>query len=211
MLQDGDGRILSPGQSAVSGFAAACIGPVLNNPFDVVKVRAGDTGAGVRVRGCRRAGAMHTGQESLSMRSCHPGVRCQGMVRAVYCMHGLWTSPGPCFESYCLSAACRHACKLPVRVGRRHTPALATASLPYGGQKVGTSGRTLDWLPVAKDPAGATVTTHPYPMLLSEQPTPPGNPAFLTALLLPQVRVRCGRGWCPAWHARPRGKPSSGP
>ena len=28
-------------QSATSGFAAACIGPVLNNPFDVVKVRSG--------------------------------------------------------------------------------------------------------------------------------------------------------------------------
>jgi len=26
-------------QSASSGFAAACIGPVLNNPFDVVKTR----------------------------------------------------------------------------------------------------------------------------------------------------------------------------
>lgn len=37
--RDGDGRTLSPGQSAASGFVAACIGPVLNNPFDVVKVR----------------------------------------------------------------------------------------------------------------------------------------------------------------------------
>ena len=36
---DGDGKVLSPVQSAVSGFAAACIGPLLNNPFDVVKVR----------------------------------------------------------------------------------------------------------------------------------------------------------------------------
>ena len=31
--------MLTPVQSAVSGFMAACIGPVLNNPFDVVKTR----------------------------------------------------------------------------------------------------------------------------------------------------------------------------
>lgn len=31
--------VLSPVQSATSGFMAACIGPVLNNPFDVVKTR----------------------------------------------------------------------------------------------------------------------------------------------------------------------------
>lgn len=37
-VQDGDGKILSPAQSATSGFMAACIGPILNNPFDVVKV-----------------------------------------------------------------------------------------------------------------------------------------------------------------------------
>ena len=36
---DGDGKFLTPGQSAASGFVAACIGPVLNNPFDVVKTR----------------------------------------------------------------------------------------------------------------------------------------------------------------------------
>lgn len=38
-MQDGDGKILTPGQSATSGFVAACIGPILNNPFDVVKTR----------------------------------------------------------------------------------------------------------------------------------------------------------------------------
>jgi len=38
-LQEGDGKILSPAQSAASGFVAACIGPTLNNPFDVVKTR----------------------------------------------------------------------------------------------------------------------------------------------------------------------------
>lgn len=31
--------VLTPVQSATSGFMAACIGPVLNNPFDVVKTR----------------------------------------------------------------------------------------------------------------------------------------------------------------------------
>lgn len=36
---DGDGKFLTPVQSASSGFVAACIGPVLNNPFDVVKTR----------------------------------------------------------------------------------------------------------------------------------------------------------------------------
>lgn len=38
-LQEGDGKVLSPAQSAASGFVAACIGPTLNNPFDVVKTR----------------------------------------------------------------------------------------------------------------------------------------------------------------------------
>lgn len=37
--RDNDGKVLTPVQSATSGFAAACIGPVLNNPFDVVKTR----------------------------------------------------------------------------------------------------------------------------------------------------------------------------
>ncbi|KAL4856745.1 Isocitrate lyase [Chlorella vulgaris] len=36
---EGDGKLLSPAQSAASGFVAACIGPILNNPFDVVKTR----------------------------------------------------------------------------------------------------------------------------------------------------------------------------
>jgi solute carrier family 25 citrate transporter 1 len=36
---EGDGKVLSPVQSATSGFVAACIGPILNNPFDVVKTR----------------------------------------------------------------------------------------------------------------------------------------------------------------------------
>lgn len=36
---EGDGKVLSPAQSAASGFVAACIGPTLNNPFDVVKTR----------------------------------------------------------------------------------------------------------------------------------------------------------------------------
>ena len=38
-LAVGDGKVLSPAQSAASGFVAACIGPTLNNPFDVVKTR----------------------------------------------------------------------------------------------------------------------------------------------------------------------------
>ncbi|RMZ52788.1 hypothetical protein APUTEX25_000907 [Auxenochlorella protothecoides] len=37
--RDGDGKVLTPVQSAASGFLAACIGPVLNNPMDVVKTR----------------------------------------------------------------------------------------------------------------------------------------------------------------------------
>ena len=36
---DNDGKVLSPFQSAASGFVAASIGPILNNPFDVVKTR----------------------------------------------------------------------------------------------------------------------------------------------------------------------------
>ena len=31
--------VLTPTQSAISGFVAACIGPIFNNPFDVVKTR----------------------------------------------------------------------------------------------------------------------------------------------------------------------------
>lgn len=38
-MQDGDGKVLTPTQSMVTGFTAACIGPILNNPFDVVKTR----------------------------------------------------------------------------------------------------------------------------------------------------------------------------
>lgn len=41
VVQDGDGKQLTPGQSAAAGFVAACIGPTLNNPFDVVKVSKG--------------------------------------------------------------------------------------------------------------------------------------------------------------------------
>lgn len=37
--KEGDGKVLAPWQSMTSGFVAACIGPVLNNPFDVVKTR----------------------------------------------------------------------------------------------------------------------------------------------------------------------------
>lgn len=37
--QDNDGKVLSPIQSATSGFIASCIGPILNNPMDVVKTR----------------------------------------------------------------------------------------------------------------------------------------------------------------------------
>lgn len=36
---EGDGKMLTPVQSMTTGFMAACIGPVLNNPFDVVKTR----------------------------------------------------------------------------------------------------------------------------------------------------------------------------
>lgn len=36
---DGDGMKLTPIQSMVSGFSAACLGPVATGPFDVVKTR----------------------------------------------------------------------------------------------------------------------------------------------------------------------------
>lgn len=36
---EGDGRMLTPVQSMVSGFSAACLGPVATGPFDVVKTR----------------------------------------------------------------------------------------------------------------------------------------------------------------------------
>lgn len=36
---DNDGKVLTPVQSATSGFIASCIGPTLNNPMDVVKTR----------------------------------------------------------------------------------------------------------------------------------------------------------------------------
>ena len=36
---EGDGKQLTPGQSMVSGFLAACIGPVATGPFDVAKTR----------------------------------------------------------------------------------------------------------------------------------------------------------------------------
>lgn len=36
---EGDGRQLQAWQSTVSGFAAACLGPTVTNPFDVVKTR----------------------------------------------------------------------------------------------------------------------------------------------------------------------------
>ncbi len=36
---DGDGKQLAAWQSMVSGFSAACLGPTVTNPFDVIKVR----------------------------------------------------------------------------------------------------------------------------------------------------------------------------
>ena len=36
---EGDGRVLLPWQSMVSGFTAACLGPMVTNPFDVAKTR----------------------------------------------------------------------------------------------------------------------------------------------------------------------------
>ena len=37
--EEGDGRTLVPWQSMVSGFSAACLGPIATGPFDVIKVR----------------------------------------------------------------------------------------------------------------------------------------------------------------------------
>ena len=36
---DGDGKQLAAWQSMVSGFSAACLGPTVTNPFDVIKAR----------------------------------------------------------------------------------------------------------------------------------------------------------------------------
>lgn len=36
--EEGDGRTLQPWQSMLSGFSAACLGPVATGPFDVIKV-----------------------------------------------------------------------------------------------------------------------------------------------------------------------------
>ena len=36
---EGDGRVLLPWQSMISGFSAACLGPLVTNPFDVAKTR----------------------------------------------------------------------------------------------------------------------------------------------------------------------------
>ena len=36
---EGDGKKLTPLQSMMSGFSAACLGPVATGPFDVVKTR----------------------------------------------------------------------------------------------------------------------------------------------------------------------------
>ena len=36
---DGDVKQLAAWQSMVSGFTAACLGPIVTNPFDVIKVR----------------------------------------------------------------------------------------------------------------------------------------------------------------------------
>lgn len=38
--EEGDGRTLLPWQSMISGFSAACLGPVATGPFDVIKVLA---------------------------------------------------------------------------------------------------------------------------------------------------------------------------
>jgi solute carrier family 25 citrate transporter 1 len=37
--KEGDGKTLAPMQSTVSGFLAACLGPAVTNPMDVVKTR----------------------------------------------------------------------------------------------------------------------------------------------------------------------------
>ncbi|KAK9907509.1 hypothetical protein WJX75_004988 [Coccomyxa subellipsoidea] len=37
--EEGDGRTLQPWQSMLSGFSAACLGPVATGPFDVIKTR----------------------------------------------------------------------------------------------------------------------------------------------------------------------------
>ena len=37
--KEGDGRSLLPWQSMISGFSAACFGPVMTGPFDVAKTR----------------------------------------------------------------------------------------------------------------------------------------------------------------------------
>lgn len=43
--RDGDGKVLRPSQSMVSGFFAGAIGPLCTGPFDVVKSRLMAQGA----------------------------------------------------------------------------------------------------------------------------------------------------------------------
>jgi len=51
---EGDGKQLTPTQSMVSGFSAACIGPVATGPFDVIKTRLmaqSKSGGDIRYKG----------------------------------------------------------------------------------------------------------------------------------------------------------------
>ena len=50
---EGDGTTLQPWQSMVSGFTAACLGPVATGPFDVIKVCCPDV--------CRVSCCVHGG------------------------------------------------------------------------------------------------------------------------------------------------------
>ena len=59
---EGDGKALTPGQSMISGFSAACIGPVATGPMDVIKTRLqaqGKAGSGGGGGGTRYTGFFH--------------------------------------------------------------------------------------------------------------------------------------------------------
>ena len=64
--EEGDGRTLAPWQSMVSGFSAACLGPVATGPFDVIKVQrpflpgVRSSGTGGCSRPCSRLALLYT-------------------------------------------------------------------------------------------------------------------------------------------------------
>jgi solute carrier family 25 citrate transporter 1 len=55
---EGDGTKLTPSQSMVSGFSAACVGPLATGPMDVIKTRLQSQNRSA-VGGAKYAGFLH--------------------------------------------------------------------------------------------------------------------------------------------------------